>query len=677
MARRAQSIRRGFTLVEILVAVAVLVVVILICGQAFQAASAVARQGEASGDALQEAWTVKSQIEDDLSRISPDGALVIHSVEVPNDFNRQHWSGTGPRPGLINPALPASAPVRCDQLLFFTSGFEPSAKYGSDQYSTSTGVPRILGGAACIAYGHGLQFSELAPYSVEQPSAQDETDSLLGQLPDEFRGHDVDMKTKRFEQQDLQPKLAPFYQPNVANQWGGNGAGLPTKYTWYGFTGGGSDVYRQTDGPLIQGAQPEARRWLLTRQAVALADDDLDEPGGEHYPLDVSKRIYRGQAFAAESLFPADPRRQSGSSAGFDLHVPVVDYGRVDVAAMLMGSLRESLLHSRPYSNPDGNFARRPWDIGIDNPDGTHAVLEDVRTGGSTPAGDGSLPGAGSQRDLLKSLLAWPRVERTDIGPSRYDQALVTPVLASACSSFIVEWTWDEDTGETRTWQMANPSFEDGRLNEVTWPGFRYTPSELNSGDWTALGLDPPPSGSQLGRTRWFGLPALTDGDGVHPMTATGSDPAQFDRGVCTFRSFATHFPGHQQPTGTPDWVYPGLDENGQPNKPINAAPSLVHPAAVDEEVAGFGPIGERVREYWAVFGPNRRWPLLEGRDEQWGGNNPPSTNGIDGTDDPDPSYTPWPTALRITMVLHDPATNLEHGKEIQFVVELPRDRLQ
>ncbi|MBT5383142.1 MAG: prepilin-type N-terminal cleavage/methylation domain-containing protein, partial [Phycisphaerae bacterium] len=76
MRTQESSSRSGFTLIEILVAIAVLVVVILICGQAFQAASAVARKGEASGDALQEAWTVKRQIEDDLSRINPDGALV-------------------------------------------------------------------------------------------------------------------------------------------------------------------------------------------------------------------------------------------------------------------------------------------------------------------------------------------------------------------------------------------------------------------------------------------------------------------------------------------------------------------------------------------------------------------------------------------------------------------------
>lgn len=658
--------RRGFTLIEILVAVAVLVVIILICGQAFQAASAVARQGEASGDTLQEAWTIKQKIEDDLGRISPDGALVIHSVEVPNDFNRTKWNGVGVRPGLINPALPPTAPIRCDQLLFFASGYEPSSKYGSGQYGQQLAVPRVMGGAAMVSYGHGLQFPELSPYSIDAPTNPDY--SPLGVLPPQYRGHDVDMRTLRYERQDLQPRLVPFYHhatDDPAGGWGGSGDRMPTRYTAYGFAG--PAIYDQADGPDIRGDQPEARRWLLARQAIPLGDDDGEPPGGLDYPTDASKRIYRNQAFAAESLFPADPRPRSSGEAGFDLVVPVADYGRVDVASMLMGSVREALLHSQPYTNPYDNFARRPWFVG-DNPDNTHYVLEDVRASGAPPDNSGNLPGIGTQRDLLKSLLAWPRAERDAKGAARFDQGLTTGVLSSGCSSFIVEWTWDEDTGETRTWQLANPNLEDGRLNKVTWHGLRYDPASVSQSDWVNLGLDSPPTGKQL----WFGLPSVTDGDGVAPDALDPDDPPQYDRGVIPFARFAEAYPGAWEPRGTPRWKYPDSD------KPLVAAPSLVHPDAVDEEIAGFGGLGERVREYWAIFGPNRRWPLLEGRDQITGGGDPANQGSDpDGTDDPDPSYTPWPAAIRITMVLHDPAVNLENGKEIQFVVELPKDRLQ
>ena len=35
--------------------------------------------------------------------------------------------------------------------------------------------------------------------------------------------------------------------------------------------------------------------------------------------------------------------------------------------------------------------------------------------------------------------------------------------------------------------------------------------------------------------------------------------------------------------------------------------------------------------------------------------------------------YTPWPTALRITMQLHDPEKRIEEGKTLQLIVELPK----
>ncbi len=36
-------------------------------------------------------------------------------------------------------------------------------------------------------------------------------------------------------------------------------------------------------------------------------------------------------------------------------------------------------------------------------------------------------------------------------------------------------------------------------------------------------------------------------------------------------------------------------------------------------------------------------------------------------------AYTPWPTAIRITMTLHDADNRLEIGRVIQFVIDLPR----
>ena len=111
--------RRAFTLIEILVAVAVLVAIVLVCGQIFQSASKVASSSEASGDALVEGAAIRRQMTEALSRLSSDGILGIRSLTVPNNYNLKRFSGSGARPGLINPSLPPSAPIRCDQLVFF------------------------------------------------------------------------------------------------------------------------------------------------------------------------------------------------------------------------------------------------------------------------------------------------------------------------------------------------------------------------------------------------------------------------------------------------------------------------------------------------------------------------------------------------------------------------------
>ncbi len=69
------------------------------------------------------------------------------------------------------------------------------------------------------------------------------------------------------------------------------------------------------------------------------------------------------------------------------------------------------------------------------------------------------------------------------------------------------------------------------------------------------------------------------------------------------------------------------------------------------------------VQDYWAVFGYNQNTPLDPSTGQPWVFAPPlvPS------------AYTPLPTALRITMTLHDPEGKIEGGREFQFVVDLPR----
>lgn len=68
------------------------------------------------------------------------------------------------------------------------------------------------------------------------------------------------------------------------------------------------------------------------------------------------------------------------------------------------------------------------------------------------------------------------------------------------------------------------------------------------------------------------------------------------------------------------------------------------------------------IKIYTAVFGFNSDKPLFQTLDMQ-------TTGTVSVRDD----YTPWPTALRITMQLHDPEKRIEQGKTLQLIVELPK----
>lgn len=100
-------------------------------------------------------------------------------------------------------------------------------------------------------------------------------------------------------------------------------------------------------------------------------------------------------------------------------------------------------------------------------------------------------------------------------------------------------------------------------------------------------------------------------------------------------------------------WRY-FFDANSIDDIKINNTTPLINPNAIERPVFS----GGGVERYRAFFGYNR--------DEPWD-----ATAGAFGT--LDTGYTPWPSAVRITMRLHDAKGRLENGRLYQFVVELPQ----
>ena len=461
--------RAAFTLTELLIAIAVLVVVILAAAKIFGTVSKVSSLGQGNADVMQEIAAIERQLRADVERMSPNGVLVIRGVAVRNDVN-----APGP---LLNPNLPSDAFIRSDQLMFFVDGIQSVETFITGANVGSNHKPQMT--ASRVYYGHAFQMPNIAP-----------TDGS---------GNPVNLSPTNF------------------------------LYPW-SFGSASTTAGLQTVAPTF------ATSWILGRQAVLMGDDD------------ATKDVYLQQAGTAPMLWTLignEPFPQIG-----------IQGSRVDATATQHNDTR--VLVTRNPANTDDT----PW-------------LE--------------------QRDNILRLVYYPRAERRAPSMGRADLSTTMNTLGSACSSFIVDWTYEPGTGSA--------SYTDAAGVTTAYPGIAM-----------------PPDGEQV----WFGMPI----DVTNPNNpgATTFDPV---RNVVPFTTW------YGYPSSTPI----------SPLYPLNFI-----------DTSSLTLVAPGVYAYEAVFGYNHDRPLTD-----------------DGVPDVDLDYTPWPSAIRITMVLHDPDTRLINGREVQLVLDLPR----
>ena len=166
---------RGFTLVELMIAVAVLVVIIVSTSKIFSTVGKVTSLGQATADVLQETTAIERQIRSDFERLAPNGVFAIRCVSIRNGINVP----LGP---LLNPALPEAAMSRADQLLFFANGVQGTQVYieskGSNHKHQATAA-RVYYGPAfqvpgaeivlCTNGGAGALFTDVLLLGSERP----------------------------------------------------------------------------------------------------------------------------------------------------------------------------------------------------------------------------------------------------------------------------------------------------------------------------------------------------------------------------------------------------------------------------------------------------------------------------------------------------------------------------
>jgi hypothetical protein len=265
-------------------------------------------------------------------------------------------------------------------------------------------------------------------------------------------------------------------------------------------------------------------------------------------------------------------------------------------------------------------------------------------------------------------------------------------LLAGNCSSIQIDWTWSTGTARFETPEgtpllaqlpaapvRANKAVFDvplAGLTTVPWPVQPFR--QLNSTGSLVL-LDPAntpvsitkndnssEASQTLGLSRnipWFGLP-----DSMFPI-AQRSGVTRLAGPLITDVPSSIAGPAYATPiraltpsaastttTFTAASATTDFETIAIATPPIDCAriegtSAIVRPLSTLTEVYS----------YQAIFGPNGDQPFREVRV-------PGGTERVLRND-----YTPWPTALRFTITLHDPKLALAQGRVFQFVVDLPK----
>jgi len=608
---------RAFTVVELLIAVAVLVIVILASARIFSTASAIASYGEANSNIQQTAASVERVIRRDVARMSPEGYLIIQCVAVRNDINRTSvWSSASGFGGsaiapLLDSTRAPEAIIRCDRLVFFTSGFDQTARFVGSGFvnevaSGSPGVEEIWGGnqqalASRIYIGPGVQMPGLRSGSngvAVDPSILDFGSNALPLVPWAFDAPPL-------------PNLETTY-------WASTSPGAPQTF----------------------GNQPEARRWALARQATLLGDD-----GG-------AKRYFQTDNSYGPNSAPALWSNQWPSP-------------------QFTAAQDDSLIYQGFI--PAGNLYPNSW-LAAGRVDIAASHLNDVRRTAQFSATNQMLPwistSSENQWQRIRNmtfgpsgLFGWPRVEKVAPSMKRVDELLSTNMLAGNCSSIEIDWTWRSGTGRR---EAARGSLQTARID--------WNPPVNTSPIRGLAGFVTDPAAGQV----WFGLP---DGFRSASAMPQGGDivmPQSQWRGVTSLMGpspnagvtpednrydLPVYLGANVFDKGTNQWTQFNGSTLRDPNGG-NFEAAVVGPPILPANIEGVSgivrPLGNSmpVWVYTAVFGFNGKEPLLE---------------TFDGTKIFREDYTPWPKALRFTLRMHDPRLTVDSGRTVQFVVDLPR----
>jgi prepilin-type N-terminal cleavage/methylation domain-containing protein len=289
--------QKGFTLLELMVAVVVLLAVMISVGRIFSTTSDISASGRAISETLQQGVAMEQQLRQDIAQVSREGFFAIRSVAVSNDFKGEFL--------LLDDSLPAEDLIRFDQLVFFTDGIATPMLNTVNTDFAGQGL------ASMVYYGHGVRFSQLEGHGEGANNFDESNDPILVNNPTGL--------------------VAPWYDGIVEVE--------TRKYTDSQNAGDPDERFTiVANGFYANGSQGLPNDWTLCRQAIILGDDDFNPPDA------IQKTTYMGRGVSSHTIFPWDPR-----IGGNNLY-PHVQHGRVDIAATQLDDIRQSVLQEVEFT---------------------------------------------------------------------------------------------------------------------------------------------------------------------------------------------------------------------------------------------------------------------------------------------------------------------------------------
>tara|TARA_B110000495_G_C23043306_1_gene627823 strand:+ start:8815 stop:10416 length:1602 start_codon:yes stop_codon:yes gene_type:complete len=299
--------KKGFTLLELMVAVVVLLAIMISVGRIFSTTSDISASGRAISETLQQGVAIEQQLREDISNLSREGFFAIRSVAVANDYKGEFL--------LLDDSLPANEIIRFDQLVFFTDGI------ATPMLNTTSTDFAGQGLASMIYYGHGVRFPQLEGQGQGVNNFDESDNPILIQ--------------------NATGIVTPWYEGAVEVE--------TRKYT----DGQAERFDIVADGFYANGSQGLPTEWTLCRQAIILGDDDQQDPDA------TQKTVYMGRGVSSNTIFPWDPRIGGGNL------YPHVQQGRVDIAATQLDDIRQSVLQEVEV----GGDPNRWWRSDVDGVD--------------------------------------------------------------------------------------------------------------------------------------------------------------------------------------------------------------------------------------------------------------------------------------------------------------------